>query len=133
MKKLVVFASMLIWGIAPLSAADCSNADLRGVYSFVASGTFGSAAFATAGQTTYDGKGGVTGLIRVSLGGSVTPVIAWTGNYTVDPENCTVSKTAIIPGVGTVHFFLTAANDFKELRFIATDPTTAITGNARKR
>ena len=39
----------------------CSNADLKGTYSFVASGTFGGAAFATAGQTTYDGHGNAAG------------------------------------------------------------------------
>jgi hypothetical protein len=135
MKRIATFASMLLCSLAPLMHAQdqCSNADLRGVYSFVASGTLGSAAFATAGQTTYDGKGGVTGVIQISLNGSVTPVIAWNGTYIVDPTNCTATKTAVIPGVGTVHFFITAGADFTELRFMATDTGTVITGTARKR
>jgi hypothetical protein len=133
MTRLAIFANLLIWGIVPhLTAAECSNADFRGIYSFVGSGTLGSAAFATAGQTTYDGKGGVTGLIQISLNGAVTPLLAWSGTYTVDPNNCTATKTAHIPGVGTVHFFVTAGDDFRELRFIATDTGTAITGTARK-
>ena len=133
MKKLTILAGVLISSIMPrLYAHECSNADLHGVYSFVASGTFASAAFATAGLTTYDGKGGVTGLIQISLGGKLTPVIAWSGTYTMDPENCTVTKTGNIPGVGTVHFFVSGADDFRELRFIATDPTTTISGTARK-
>jgi hypothetical protein len=116
---------------------------LQGDYSFVASGTFGSSSFAAAGQTTYDGNGGVTGLIQISLGGNVSPVLPWSGTYTVDPENCTTTKTVIIPdapyGKGgspvtlTVHFFITAGYDFTELRFIVTDPGTTISGTARKR
>jgi|SRR5579862_4693112 len=134
MRRLAAYAVVLTSGmIVPhVNAAECSNADFRGVYSFVASGTLGSAAFATAGQTTYDGNGGVTGLIQISLNGNVTPVLAWSGTYTVDPNNCTASKTGHIPGVGTVHFFVTAGADFKELRFIATDPGTVISGTARK-
>jgi hypothetical protein len=43
------------------------------------------------------------------------------------------------PGIGpngaplTVHFFITAGNGFSELRFIATDATTVISGTARRR
>ena len=133
MTRLAIFATLLIWGIVPqLTAAECSNADLHGVYSFVASGTLGSASFATAGQTTYEGNGNVTGLIQISLNGAVTPVLAWSGTYTVDPNNCTATKTAVIPGIGTVHFFVTAGDHFNELRFMSTDKGTAITGTARK-
>ena len=146
MKKLAVFASMLILGmILPrlnANAAECSNADLQGVYSFVLSGTFGTSPFAAAGQTTYDGKGGVTGLIQISVAGTVTPVLSWSGTYNVNPDDCTTTKTAVIPdapfGPGgspvtlTVHFFVTAGDDFKELRFVATDTGTTISGTARK-
>jgi len=43
MKKVLVFAGLvLIAGIVtPAQAEECSNADLRGLYSFVASGTLG--------------------------------------------------------------------------------------------
>ena len=144
MKKLAVLASLLILTLVPqVYARDgCSNADLQRDYSFVASGTFGSSPFAAAGQTTYDGNGGVTGLIQISLGGNVSPVLPWSGTYLVNPENCTTTKTAVIPnapyGPGgspvtlTVHFFFTAGDDFKELRFIATDSGTTISGTARK-
>jgi hypothetical protein len=134
MRKLAVYSTMSILGmiVPALSAADCSNADLHGGYSFVASGALNSAAFATAGQTAYDGKGNMTGLIQISLNGNVTPVTKWTGTYSVDPENCTVTKTAQIPGVGTVHFFVTAGAGFQELRFMATDTGAVISGTARK-
>jgi hypothetical protein len=138
MKKLMLLASILMLTFAPRVDAQegCSNADLQGVYSFVASGTFGASSFAAAGQTTYDGKGGVTGLIQISVGGIVSPVLPWSGTYTVNPENCTTTKTAVIPGTPwgtlTVHFFITAGEDFKELRFIATDTGTTISGTARE-
>jgi hypothetical protein len=74
----------------------------------------------------------VAGLIQISLNGTVTPVIPWTGIYSVNPDNCTMTKTAVIPGVGIVHFFVTAGARFKELRFMATDKGTAISGTARK-
>jgi hypothetical protein len=141
MKRIIVFASLLLCSTVPqIHAQDqshaqdqCSNADLHGVYSFVASGTMnGVGAFATAGQTTYDGNGNAAGLIQISLNGNVTPVIRWTGTYSVNPDNCTATKQANIPGVGTVHFFITSGDRFKELRFIATDNGTAISGTARK-
>lgn len=141
MKRFTIFASMLLCAMVPEIQAQnqfhgqnqCSNADLRGAYSFVASGTMnGVGAFATAGQTRYDGNGDATGLIQISLNGNVTPVIQWTGTYSVDPDNCTVTKTVTIPGIGTVHFFGTAGDRFKELRVIATDSGTAISGTARK-
>jgi hypothetical protein len=139
MKKFAVLASLLILTLVPQVYAQngCSNADLRGVYSFVLSGTFGPSPIAAAGQTTYDGNGGVTGLIQISLGGNVSGVLPWHGTYTVN-ENCTATKTAIIPGAGpggsalTVDFFITAGDNFRELRFIATDSGTTISGTARK-
>ena len=134
MRKVLVFASLLltVFGIVPLvHAEECSNSDLRGVYSFVGSGTLGGLPLATAGQTVYEGNGLVHGVIQISVNGNVTNVIQWSGWYTVNPD-CTATKTATIPGLGTLHFFVTAGDDFKELRFIATDPGTTISGTARK-
>jgi hypothetical protein len=144
MNKTTIFAALLLFCVtAPrLSAADgkngdqrCSNADLKGTYSFVASGTFGGQPFATAGQTTYDGQGKAGGLIQVSLNGAVTTVRDWSGVYAIDPATCTVTKTANIAGndFPPITFFVTAADDFRELRFIATNQGAAISGTARKR
>ena len=59
MKKIAVFASILPAGFAQsrLNAAECSTADLRGVYSLVALATFDGGPFATRGQTTNEGNG----------------------------------------------------------------------------
>jgi hypothetical protein len=143
MKKITICAALLVGVMAPrLHASDakktdevCSNADLKGAYSFVASGTFGGQPFATAGQTTYDGHGKAGGLIQVSLNGAVTTVREWSGAYTMDAATCTVTKTANIAGgdFPPITFFVTAADDFRELRFIATNQGAAISGTARKR
>jgi hypothetical protein len=153
MKKLAIFASLLISAtLARVDAADgCSNTDLRGVYSFAASGTIVSnpvklpaGPFAAAGSTTYDGSGNASGVIEISLNGTIappltvppTPPSSWTGTYSMDPSTCTATKALTItsgPLTGvTLHFFITAGADFKELRFIATDNYTAISGTARK-
>jgi hypothetical protein len=133
-------AALFVCALAPQLRAtgpsqgekQCSNADLRGSYSFVASGTFGTAPFATAGRTTYDGDGNLEGVIQVSVNGRVMPRAAWTGTYSVDPATCTAIKTATIPGLGAVDFFVTFGDGFRELRFIATTQGATISGSAKK-
>ena len=63
MRKLAVYTTLVISGmlVPGLSAEDCSNADLRGSYSFSASGTVTGMPFATAGQTLYNGDGPADG------------------------------------------------------------------------
>ena len=46
------------------------------------------------------------------------------------PRTARSPKPLDIPGVGTVHFFVTAGAGFKELRFMATDTGTVISGTA---
>jgi hypothetical protein len=146
MKRLAYFAGVLILGIVPhLNAQQCSESDLRGAYSFVVSGTFAGASFAAAGQTIYDGNGNAAGVIQASVGGTVYPAAPWTANYTFSPMQtgggqtvCVLKKTITIDSYGplTVSFFGTAADNYKELRFIATGSNATksltISGTARK-
>jgi hypothetical protein len=145
MKKLAFCITLVISGaIAPhLSAQHCSDADLRGVYSFVASGTFGTAPFATAGQTTYDGSGNASGWIQISLNGTILPSNAassWSATYKVDPSTCTATKTITLPNDSSLgplagaklQFFITAGAEFRELRFISTNAGATISGTATK-
>jgi hypothetical protein len=146
MKRLMFFCSVLMSFsiMVPKAWADdehaCSNADLRGLYSFVASGTVTGknpdglplGAFAAAGKTMYDGSGNASGLIEVSLNGTIVSS-AWQATYDVDPGTCTATKALTLAVNGaTVNFFITFGDDFRELRFIATDAGTAISGTARK-
>jgi hypothetical protein len=155
MKKIAVFATILLAGFAQsrLHATECSNGDLRGVYSFVASGTFGGAPFAAVGQTTYQGNGQANGWIQIDLNGTILPVPksgappapgTWTATYTVDPSTCLATKTITLDATfgplanASLTFFITAGSDFRELRFLLTNtsagmPTgTAISGTARR-
>lgn len=144
MKKLgvfAVFAGLLMFAVAPQVRADheCSLADLQGVYSFVASGTVTGSndaelpvgPFAAVGRGIYDGKGNVTGVIQANLNGA--PVYdTWTATYSVDRATCTFTKIVTLTKGPTLTFFITAGDDFKELRFITTDGGTVITGTAKK-
>lgn len=58
--------------------------------------------------------------LMISLDGTLTPRLDWTGTYTADLTTCTAAKTANIPGLGAVDFFVTFADGFKDLRFIVT-------------
>jgi hypothetical protein len=146
MNRLAAYTTILISGMTlPLLQAEepCSNADLRGVYSFVASGTFAGAPFATAGQTTYDGKGGASGWIQFSVNGTILPSAGpstWTAVYNVDPSTCLATKTITLPNNNKLgplagaqlQFFISAGGGFRELRFISTSPGATISGNAVK-
>jgi hypothetical protein len=143
MKKVAVLCALFSAVLAPHVQAqdECSNGSMRGQYSFVASGTFGGAPFAAAGYGIYDGHGNVQGVIQTSSNGNVNPAAGWTGTYAVKPMTtggeqtvCVVTKTITIPAYNNlaVSFFVTAADAFKELRFIATTPGATITGTASK-
>jgi hypothetical protein len=139
--KIALFVGILIAGIAPAGAqSPCSTANLVGVYSFVASGTVLATpsgplsafpgAFAAAGQTVYDGDGTAFGVITVSLNGTIV-TSSWTASYKVNPD-CTFSKTITLKIGPTIDFFISAGDNFNELRFVATDAGLAITGSAKK-
>jgi hypothetical protein len=136
---LSAFAALLMFALAPQMRAsgECSAADLKGDYSFVASGTINVPGlpvgpFAAAGKTHYHGDGTADGVIQVSLNGNQL-FSKWNATYTVDSSSCTITKTITLEANGVkLDFFITAGDDFRELRFIATDPGTAITGTARK-
>jgi hypothetical protein len=80
----------------------CSNHSLRGPYGFAGEGQIftppgGSetADFASAGQVTFDGQGGLTGSEWESFNGVIsptTPAISFSGTYAVESD-CTGSAT----------------------------------------
>ena len=94
--------AVLALGMSPSAKAQnkgCSNATLKGTFSHTASG-FEIAPPAIAGPVAgvgmdiFDGNGGVTVTVTVSLNGNIVPLIA-TGTYKVNPD-CT--GTYILPG-----------------------------------
>ena len=147
MTKLFAYTTLIVTGIIVpgLRASDCSNADLRGPYSFVASGTVSGMPFATTGQTLYNGDGTAAGIIQATLGGALfggpnSPPVTWTATYSLTSVAigggqtvCVLNKTINVSAWNLqVSFFGTAGDDFRELRFIATTPTMTVSGTARK-
>jgi hypothetical protein len=143
MKKVVFLIALLSSLLASQVRAqdECSNGSIRGQYSFVVSGTFGGAPFAAAGLGVYDGRGNVQGVIQASSNGNINPATGWSGTYTVKPMTagggqtvCVLTKTLTVPGYNNlvVSFFVTAADSFKELRFLATSPGATLSGTATK-
>jgi hypothetical protein len=147
MKRVAIFAGLLISVIVPeiraQDAGECSISSMRGQYSFVVSGTVGGAPFSAAGYGIYDGHGNVQGVIQASSNGNVLPPTGWSGTYTVNamtagttpggPTVCVFSKTITVPDYKlSASWFFTAADSFKELRFIATTPGMTMSGTAQK-
>ncbi len=141
-----IFAGLLMFALAPqVRAGDgCSVADLNGDYSFVLSGTVVGAnapglptgPFAAAGETIYHGDGYAEGVIQVSVNGGQL-YSKWTATYTPNttssPSTCSFTKAITLKATGTTAtYFITAGDDFKELRFVEIDSGTVITGTARK-
>jgi hypothetical protein len=146
MKNFTMFACLSIAAFAPqVKAQDgCLDGLLHGQYSFVVSGTLNGAPFAAAGQTIYDGVGNAQGVIQASSNGTIFPATSWTATYSLKsmsttptpggPTVCVLNKTITIPAYNNlqVSFFGTASGDYAELRFIATTPTSTLSGTAKK-
>jgi hypothetical protein len=147
MRRLFAHTVLIIAGtlVPGLKASDCSNGELRGAYSFLASGTVNGMPFATTGQTLYNGDGTAAGIIQASIGGALfggpnSPPVPWTATYSLTTMQvgggktvCVLNKTITVPAWKLeISFFGTAGDDFRELRFITTTPTTTVSGTARK-
>jgi hypothetical protein len=111
-------------GKASQARALCSLATLRGTYQYAADGVrVGGATagpFALAGQSTFDGRGGVSGVFSASFGGTIVRGGAFTGTYTVNPD-CTGTETGAGGGM-TIHFDNFIRPDGRLVASVQTDP-----------
>ena len=128
----VVAATLL--ASSPASHADtpasCSNASLRGDYAFQLDGTNTNGPFAAVGKSTYDGRGGVTGVFFMSSNGAIIPA-HYTGTYALRAD-CTAVKSANLDIGITVNFFMVVDSNLREIRVISTDAGSTVSGTARK-
>ena len=81
-----------------IKSRQCTNATLKGDYSYVQNGTVvGEGPFASLGFTRFDGEGGLTTIEFTSRNGMIAPdpepVIFGSGTYQVNPD-CTGFATA---------------------------------------
>ena len=127
-------ATLIISSLATHASAQgrCSTASLLGSYAFQIDGSNVNGPFAAVGKNTYDGKGGLSGVITISTNGAIVPAAPYTGTYTLNPD-CTGTKSATIPLIGlTVHFYFVVDNNLREIRMIVTDPGSTVSGTAKK-
>ncbi|HTS48382.1 MAG TPA: hypothetical protein VMH05_10590 [Bryobacteraceae bacterium] len=129
----------LALGIAPTAKAQdkgCSNYTLRGTYSQIGTGVITAppdmaGPFVNVGTLVFDGNGGVTGGLVVSVNGSSAKVTE-TGTYSVNSD-CTGTYTVQIAPFGitsNASFVIDSNGD--ELEIIVTDPNSAITCVAKR-
>ena len=108
----------------------CSNASLRGDYAFQIDGTNANGPFASVGKSTYDGRGGVTGVFFMSSNGTIIPV-HYAGSYALQAD-CTGAKSIELDIGIPVSFYLVVDDNLREIRFIGTDAGSTVSGTARK-
>jgi hypothetical protein len=131
MKKLGVFASMLILGIiaSQLNAqAQCDNATMSGTYVMSASGTVDGVPIAVIAKVTYDGHGNGSALETVSLGGTIYADVAATGTFAVNSD-CTGTKEFKSP-LGNSNYSFVITPDGGRITWIETDTGTTLNGVA---
>lgn len=118
----VVAAPALTASAAP--QGKCSNATLKGTYTFASNGwtvSGGSATpFALAGVETYDGAGTATGVVTISINGVIAPATPNTATYNVNPD-CTGTAAYTNSGV-TTHFDIYLSPKGDSFQFVGTDP-----------
>ena len=128
----VVTALLISSAAAPASAQQpCSDASLRGDYAFQVDGTNLNLSFAAVGKNTYDGKGGMRGVIVVSSNGTTIPPTSYTGTYALNAD-CTGIKSVTLDIGLTVTFYFVVASNLREIRAIVTDPGFTVSGTGSK-
>jgi hypothetical protein len=98
---LSVLAFATIIAIGSASAANCTNASLKGVWGSLDAGFNNGQPEATQTQVTFDGNGGLKGTITNSTNGTISTG-SFTGAYSVS-KNCSGFFTLNLPGGVTAH------------------------------
>ena len=118
-------------GIIPaVQAVECSDKTVKGSYGSLFSGSTRSGVIAEAGVFSADGNGAISGSDALSLAGTIMQRTI-TGNYSV-LANCTVTVTLTDNYKNITHFFGAIVLDGREIFFVETDATTAVSGSLKK-
>ena len=118
-------------GIIPAAQAlECSDKMIKGSYGSLFSGSTRSGTIAEAGVFSADGNGAISGSDALSLAGTIMQRTI-TGTYSI-LANCTVTVTLTDNYKNITHFFGTIVLDGKEIFFVETDATTAVSGSLKK-
>uniref|UniRef100_Q024W8 Carboxypeptidase regulatory-like domain-containing protein n=1 Tax=Solibacter usitatus (strain Ellin6076) TaxID=234267 RepID=Q024W8_SOLUE len=135
----IAAAAVLALGLGPLAkAADkgCTNATISGTFSQRGTGVITAPAslagpMANAGTLTFDGNGGVTGVVVNSLNGTIVTGTE-KGTYHVNAD-CTGTYTVQISPLGITGNAYFVINDLaNEIQILTTDPDVVIVCVARR-
>jgi hypothetical protein len=122
----------------------CNEASLHGSYAFLIDGTVQPntvglipGPFAAVGRATYDGKGGMRGVIVASIGGVSTPLLTDQARFTFEGKyklnsDCTGSKYATLNIGATLNFDFVVTDNLRQIQMIVTDTGVSVSGSARK-
>jgi len=122
----------------------CNEASLHGSYAFLIDGTVQPntvglipGPFAAVGRATYDGKGGMRGVIVASIGGVSTPLLTDNARFTFEGKyklnsDCTGSKYATLNIGATLNFDFVVTDNLRQIQMIVTDTGVSVSGSARK-
>ncbi|HEV2376600.1 MAG TPA: hypothetical protein VGS19_31045 [Streptosporangiaceae bacterium] len=103
----------------------CGLGTLQGTYLFAATGSLVSSTgtatpFAFSGHETYNGAGGVQGVLTSSNDGTIARGTTFTGTYTVAAD-CTGALTVMVNG-SAAHYDLYIAPSGNNFTYTQTDP-----------
>jgi hypothetical protein len=142
---------LLILGFLMLTLAtrvdaqeQCNEASLHGSYAFRIEGTvqpntvgLTQGPFAAVGRATYDGKGGMSGVIVASIGGVSTPLLTDHARFTFEGKyklnsDCTGSKYATLNIGATLNFDFVVTDNMRQIQMVVTDTGVSVSGSAIK-
>ena len=135
----IAAVTALALSVAPSAKAQdkgCSVASLRGTYAQKGTGVITAppdmaGPFANVGTLVFDGNGGVTGTLFVSLNGNSAQVTE-TGTYKVNAD-CTGTYSVQLAPLGiTSNAFFVIDDNWDELQILPTDPGGVITCVAKR-
>lgn len=124
----VAAVTALVVAVAPTAKADdkgCTNATIKGTFSqrgsgFITAPPSLAGPLANVGTLTFDGEGGVTGVVTNSINGNIVSATE-TGTYKVN-RDCTGTYTVQIAPLGitgTAYFVIDSNGD--EIQIVTTD------------
>jgi hypothetical protein len=137
MMLLVLTLALAASSTATAHASACSDATIRGTYSFTLQGRIllpdGSSLLLDGlAKQTYDGKGNLTQVDAVATNGNAAP--GWragSGTYSVSPD-CTGSLTLSIPGMADLHVQFIVSQSGNRIRQVVMDPGVATTAEGER-
>lgn len=112
------------------SPTTCSDATVSGPYAWYATGSSKSP-FAKAGNELFDGHGHSHGFYSISVNGTITRHLSFTGSYAINPD-CTGTETITDSTGAVTHYDDYYLPSGDQLEFVRTDSGVVSAGRAER-